>query len=93
MRFYLSRGLALDPFSPILFSFWVSFVLYPVEAIPRTNPYMYVDDLCVSIRGMRIGHLLHQVYDCMSHFVLFLRLHLNLANLAKKKHHLKLRTW
>ena len=68
-----------DPFSTVLFSFCVSFVLYPIEEIPRTNPYMYVDDLCVLIRGMRIGQLLQRVYDCMSNFALFSGLHLHLA--------------
>ena len=66
-----------DPFSPILFAFCVSCVLYPVEEIPRTNPYKYVDDLCVLMRGMHIGHLLQQVYDC--HFALFSGVHGTLA--------------
>ena len=30
-----------DPFSPVLFSFCVSFVLYPLERVQRSLPFMY----------------------------------------------------
>ena len=47
-----------DPFSPVLFSFCAAFVLYRIDQIPRSGPYMYADDLCVLISGRQIVPLL-----------------------------------
>ena len=42
-----------DPFSPLLFSFCVSFVLFLFDELVGAYPFMYVDDLCIVLsRGM-----------------------------------------
>ena len=42
-----------DPFSPLLFSFCVSFLLHRLSELPRTDPYLYVDDLCIMLTGRK----------------------------------------
>ena len=60
-----------DPFSPVLFSFYVSFVLYPLERVQRSLPFMYADDLCVIISSKRIGPILRDIQECMRRLGLF----------------------
>ena len=40
-----------DPFSPVFFSFCVSFVLHLLFTIRRLNSYMYTDDVCTIVEG------------------------------------------
>ena len=68
-----------DPFSPVLFSFCVSLVLYLIGMILRVSSYMFADDLRVLIGGKRVVLVLQKVYDCMKEFGLFSGLKLNLG--------------
>ena len=42
-----------DPFSPLLFSFYVSFLLHRLSGLSGTDPYLYVDDLYVMLTGRK----------------------------------------
>ena len=44
-----------DPFSPVLFSFCVSFVLYPLERVHRSLPFMYADNLSIIYPPSALG--------------------------------------
>ena len=43
-----------DPFSPVLFSFCVAFVLHLLTTIRGLSSYMYADDLCSIIEGKNL---------------------------------------
>ena len=44
-----------DPFSPVLFSCCVSFVLHLLSTIRGLNSYMYADDLCAIVEGVNLA--------------------------------------
>ena len=50
-----------DPFSPVLFSFCVAFVLHLLSKIQGLSSYMYADDLCSIIEGTNLARILAQV--------------------------------
>ena len=68
-----------DPFSPVLFCFCASFVLFRIEKVPRSTPYMYSDDLWVLITRWKIVPFLQRVHDCMTEFGIFSGLKLDIA--------------
>ena len=53
-----------DPFSPVLFSFCVSFVLLQLEKVACSVPFMYADNLCVLIDSKKLSLLLSEICDC-----------------------------
>ena len=68
-----------DPFSPVLFSFCVSFILYPIERVERSVPYMYADDLCIVISGTRIVPIIQEICEIMNRFAIFSGLKINFS--------------
>ena len=50
-----------DPFSPVLFAFCVSFVLYLLSTIRGLNSYMYADDLCSIVEVANLVSTLSRV--------------------------------
>ena len=60
-----------DLFSPVLFSFCVSFIIYPIDRVERCVPYMYADDLCIVISGTRIVPIIQEICELMSRFDIF----------------------
>ena len=70
-----------DPFSPLLFSFCASFVLFMFDELIGVYPFMYVDDLCVLISSRYTPNLKH-ILDAMHQFSKVLGLKLNLGKSA-----------
>ena len=68
-----------DPFSPVLFSFCVSFVLYLLSTIRGLNSYMYADDLCSIVEGATLVSTLSRVQEAMKIFAKFSGQVLNLG--------------
>ena len=66
-----------DPFSPLLFSFCASFVLFMFDELIGAYPFMYVDDLCVLISSRFTSNL-----DAMHQFSKVLGLRINLGKSA-----------
>ena len=60
-----------DPFSPVLFSFSVSFVLHLLTTIRELNSYMYADDLCPIVEGANLVNTLARVQEAMRVFAKF----------------------
>ena len=54
LEFGIGQG---DPFSPLLFSFCASFVLFLFDDLVGAYPFMYVDDLCVLIISRYVTNL------------------------------------
>ena len=70
-----------DPFSPLLFSFCASFVLFMFDELIGAYPFMYVDDLCVLINSRYTPNLKH-ILDAMHRFSKVSGLKLNLGKSA-----------
>ena len=68
-----------DPFSPVLFSFCVSFVLHLLSTIRGLNSYMYADDLCAIVEGVNLAATLARVQEAMRVFAKFSGQVLNLG--------------
>ena len=68
-----------DPFSPVLFSFCVSFVLHLLSTIRGLNSYMYVDDLYTIVEGTNLVSTLSRVQEAMKVFAKFSGQVLNLG--------------
>ena len=68
-----------DPFSPVLFSFCVSFVLHLLSTIRGLNSYMYADDLCTIVEGANLVGTLSRVQEAMKVFAKFSGQVLNLG--------------
>ena len=60
-----------DPFSPVLFSFCVAFVLHLLSEITNMDSFMYLDDLCAIVEGPQLGRTLGTVQEAMSVFAKF----------------------
>ena len=60
-----------DPFSPVLFSFCVAFVLHLLSGIKHMSSFMYADDLCSIIEGPHFVRTLARVQDAMNVFAKF----------------------
>ena len=67
-----------DPFSPLLFSFCVSFLLHPLYGLHCTDPYLYVDDLCFLLTGNKVHKKLRRLLEAMEEFKVVSGLTLNL---------------
>ena len=65
--------------SPVLFSFSVSFALCSIETVPRSVPYVYVDDVFLVITGSQIVPVIQQGCEIMHQFGVFSSLKLNLG--------------
>ena len=59
-----------DPFSPLLFSFCASLVLWRLKAVAGLQPYMYVDDLAGLIPGVRVATALPALMEALKEFSL-----------------------
>ena len=70
-----------DPFSPLLFSFRASFVLFMFDELIGAYPFMYVDDLCVLISSRYTPNLKH-FFEAMHQFSKVSGLRLNLGKSA-----------
>ena len=70
-----------DPFSPLLFSFCASFVLFAFDSVSSAFPFMYVDDLCVLITS-NFAPSLRSILDSMNEFGRISGLCLNLSKSA-----------
>ena len=68
-----------DPFSAVLFSFCVSFVLHLLSTIRGLNSYMYADDLCTIVEGANLVSTLARVQEAMRFFAKFSGQVLNLG--------------
>ena len=68
-----------DPFSPVLFSFCVSFVLFGFESLTHVQAYMYADDLGALIQGRHVSSIVFDVLEMMKQFGIFSGLLLNLG--------------
>ena len=69
-----------DPFSPVLFSFCVSFVLFGFDSLMHVQAYMYADDLGALIQGRHVSSIVYEVLEMMKQFGMFSGLLLNLGN-------------
>ena len=70
-----------DPFSPLLFSFCASFVLFAFSPITSSYPFTYVDDLCVLVTS-NFRSSLQSILDIMVAFSKVFRLQLNMSKSA-----------
>ena len=68
-----------DPFSSVMFSFCVSFVLHLLSTIRGLNSYMYADDLCSIVEGATLVSTLSRVQEAMKIFAKFSGQVLNLG--------------
>ena len=91
-HFYVGRGVVRevvfhpaagigqgDPFSPVLFSFCVSFVLFGFDSLMHVQAYMYADDLGALIQGRHVSSIVYDVLEMMKQFGIFSGLLLNLG--------------
>ena len=53
------------PFSPVLFSFCVSFVLYGFDCVDNVEAFLYADDLGALITGRRVEDTVQQIVELM----------------------------
>ena len=78
-RFHPRSGIGQgDPFSPLLFSFYASLILWKLKTISGLQSFMCVDDLAGLISGPKIQEALPQLLDMLHQFALVSGLKLNL---------------
>ena len=78
--FHAAAGIGQgDPFSPVLFSFCVSFVLFGFDSLMHVQAYMYADDLGALIPGRHVSSIMYEVLEMMKQFRIFSGLLLNVG--------------